>query len=293
MKLAHPALPFLFAATGIATFSVMDAVMKSASIQAGVYDAMLFRSLIATALMLPVWWLGGGRWPGRAALKVHATRASVVSAMALLWFWGLVRTPLAEAIALSFIAPLIALYLAAVLLGERIGRAAIMASLLGISGVLVIVSARFGSQTFTLEARWGMAAILASAVLYAWNLILQRQQAQVADPREIACFQSAMVAAILSLAAPWLAHLPDAPAFRDIALGAALATVSLMLLSWGYARAQAQALVPVEYSAFVWAALAGWWWFGEAVTIATLIGAALIVLGCLIAARMPTELTAL
>jgi S-adenosylmethionine uptake transporter len=58
-----------------------------------------------------------------------------------------------------------------------------------------------------------------------------------------------------------------------------------MLLSWGYARAEAQALVPLEYTAFVWAALAGRLWFGEAVTVATVSGAMLITFGCWIATR--------
>ena len=36
-------LPFLAAAAGIATFSLMDATMKSASIAAGVYSALVLR----------------------------------------------------------------------------------------------------------------------------------------------------------------------------------------------------------------------------------------------------------
>ena len=50
---------------------------------------------------------------------LHLWRGLVVSVMAFLFFWGLARVPLAEAIGLSFIAPLIALYLAAVLLKEK------------------------------------------------------------------------------------------------------------------------------------------------------------------------------
>jgi S-adenosylmethionine uptake transporter len=62
-----------------------------------------------------------------------------------------------------------------------------------------------------------------------------------------------------------------------------------MLLSWGYRRAEAQALVPIEYTGFVWAALFGWLWFDEAVTAATIAGTALIVTGCWIAVRKPAN----
>ena len=293
MARAHPILPFIAAAGGIATFSMMDATMKGASIAAGVYSALLLRCAFGTVLMLPVWLLSGARWPGRNVLQVHLLRSAVVSGMALLFFWGLVRIPIAEAIALSFIAPLIALYLAAVLLGEMIQPKAIAASMLGLSGVLVIAIARVASGTLGEQSGLGIGAVLASAVLYAWNLVLQRQQAQIAGPQEIALFQNLLVATILGLAAPWFLHWPGATALRDIALAAALAGISLLLLSWAYARAEAQALVPVEYTGFIWAALFGWLKFGEQVTWATLAGVVLIIVGSWIAARRPSQLTAL
>jgi S-adenosylmethionine uptake transporter len=69
-------------------------------------------------------------------------------------------------------------------------------------------------------------------------------------------------------------------------IGAALfATVSLLMLTWAYARAEAQVLVTTEYTGFVWLALLGWWFFGEELTLTTLAGAALIVVGCLLALR--------
>ena len=59
----------------------------------------------------------------------------------------------------------------------------------------------------------------------------------------------------------------------------------MLLLSWAYARAEAQILIPVEYTAFVWAAFFGWLFFAEPVTWPVLLGTALIVGGSLIAAR--------
>jgi S-adenosylmethionine uptake transporter len=115
-------------------------------------------------------------------------------------------------------------------------------------------------------------------------LVLQRQQALLAGPIEIAFFQNLLVAAILSLAAPWWLV---ANSEFTLTLGAAgLATVSVLMLSWAYARAEAQILIPVEYTAFVWAAIFGWLFFSEPVTIWTVGGTALIVAGSLVAARV-------
>lgn len=293
MQRAHPLLPFLSALAGVAVFSTMDALMKRASIDVGVYNALFFRSLCGTALMLPLWVLTGGRRPRQKVLLIHVMRSSVCAVMAWLFFWGLVRLPMAEAIALSFIAPLIALYLAAVTLGEKIEQRAVTASLLGFGGVVLIAATRLGSHEGGTEAALGIAAVLGSAVMYAWNIILQRQQAQLASPQEIAFFQNLCIALLLGLGAPWLAFIPDASALRDIAGGAFLAAVALMLLACGYARAEAQVLVATEYTAFIWAALMGWLWFDEQVTASTLGGVILIVAACWIAARRRTEVTAL
>ena len=284
MARLHPYLPLLAAVTGIALFACMDGTMKRASLTAGVYNALLFRSLIGTAVLFPLWRMSGERWPAAAALRLHGKRSIVVAVMALAYFWGLERVPLAEAIAISFIAPLIALYLAAAILGERIGRGAIAGSLLGLGGIVVISAEHLGSISGGDQGP-GIAAILSSAVLYGWNLILQRQQAQLASPRQVAFFQNLFMALILLLAAPWLAQLPSSSMLGLITGSAVLAASSLMLLSWAYARSEAQSLLPTEYSAFVWAALMGWLWFGERLDASTLIGGAVIVAGCLIAAR--------
>ena len=187
--------PFFAVTLGIALFSVMDALMKSASIAVGAYNAMLWRSLIGTALMFPLWKWRGGKWPDRAAMRLHMLRGAISGAMATSFFWGLVRVPMAEGIALSFIAPLIALYLAAAVLGEEVGKRAVWASVLGLAGVLVIAAGRLGEGTFSNDAAWGIASILASAVLYAFNLILQRKQAQIAGPIEVALFHGLTVTA--------------------------------------------------------------------------------------------------
>ncbi|MFM5923291.1 MAG: DMT family transporter [Novosphingobium sp.] len=289
----HHAAPFLAVILGIALFSVMDGLMKGASLLVGAYTAMLVRSIIGTALMFPLWKWRGGRWPDRGAMKLHALRGAISGAMATSFFWGLVYLPMAEGIALSFIAPLIALYLAAVLLGEQIGKGAVLASVLGLAGVVVIAAARMGEHALDPQAGWGIAAILFSAVLYAFNLILQRKQAQIAGPVEVALFQTVWVGIFLGLLSPWLLVRPDAAALAHIGAGAVLAMISLMVISWGYGRAETQALLPIEYTAFIWAALVGWIMFDEAVSWSTLAGALLIVAGCLIAARKHTEQTAL
>ncbi|MDE2561542.1 MAG: DMT family transporter [Sphingomonadales bacterium] len=277
-------LPLLVVLAGLASYSVMDGLMKAASIALGAYAAMFWRSALGAVLMAPPWLLRGRRLPSRAGLRLHAARGLVSSGMATLFFYGLVRTPMAEGMALSFIAPLLALYLAALTLGEKLSERAVAGSVLALAGVGVIAQGKFAGH-YDAESLKGLAAILVSALLYAVNLVLQRRQAQLAPPQEIALFQALFVTAFLALGAPWLAPFPPIGVVPLLAASALLAGVSLMGLGWAYARAEAQVLVPLEYTAFIWAALVGWVVFGEAVTWRTLAGVALIVAGCLYAAR--------
>ena len=278
------AIPFAVATAGIAFFSGMDAVMKALTIAIGAYNAMFWRILVGAAIGGAIWLALRSPRPSRAAMKVHLVRGMLSSVMAILFFWGLARVPLAQGVALAFVAPLIALYLAALILKEKIERKAIWGSLLGFAGVIVILlgqaEARMGPEAFQ-----GAMAILASAILYAWNIILMRQQALVAKPVEVAFFTGLIVGLCYLPFAPFLAALPPPDQYPAILAAALLGFGSLMLLSWAYARAEAQYLAPVEYTAFVWAALLGILVFAEPVKPPTLLGAAMIVAGCFIAAR--------
>ena len=279
-----PVVPFAVATLGIALFSTMDALMKGLSLAIGTYNALLWRTLAGAAIGGAVFFLRRSPRPGRAALRVHLIRGTMGSVMALTFFWGLARVPMAQAIALAFVAPLIALYLAAVFLKERIERSAILALLLGFAGVVVILAGQ-AQADLGREALLGSLSILVSAGLYGWNIILMRQQAQLAAPVEIAFFTALIMTLCFVLAAPFLATPPPLDQLPAILTAAALAFGSLLLLSWAYARAEAQRLAPVEYTGFLWAAIFGWLIFAEPVEPLTLVGAAMIVVACWVATR--------
>lgn len=279
-----PAAAFAVAAAGIGLFSIMDAFMKSLTLALGVYNALTWRTALSTIIGGTAWRASGGGWPSRAAARLHVLRGAITAAMALLFFWGLARVPMAQAIALSYIAPLLALLLGALLLKERVGPRVIAASVAALAGVAIILvghrAAALGREAFA-----GAAAILVSAVLYALNLVVARVQSQAARPGEIAFFQSAIVTAILLLASPWLLVLPPAAEWPKIAAGALLGTGSLFLLAWAYAHGETGYLATTEYTSFVYAAVLGWLVFGERVAPTTLAGAGVIVAACLFAAR--------
>ena len=281
----NPVPAYLVGILGIALFSLMDMVMKGLTLAIGTYSTLLWRSLIGIVLAAIPYLATRNPWPRGTALRLHLLRGAMMVPMAILFFWGLTRVPMAQAVALTFIAPLIALVLAALILKEPIGKRTAGGSLTAFAGVLIIF---FGQAQADLgrEALLGSFAVLGSAVIYAFNIIVMRRQAQNAGPIEIAFFQNIVIGVVLVAAIPVMG-LPPLPTghWGELLLAAGLSIGSLMLLGWAYARAGAAYLSTTEYSSFLWAIALGWWRFGETVSLFTLAGAALIVAGCLVAAR--------
>lgn len=277
-------LPFVAVCLGIAIFSGMDVVMKHLSIALGAYNAMLWRTMASLVLLVPIFLIRGGRWPSRPVLILHICRGLVMGCSLVLFFWALARVPMALGMALSFIAPLIALGLAALFLKEKVGRRAVGASVVAFAGVLVILGGQPGGGAVIPDWR-APAAILLAALLYAIGTVLSRPLAQRAGPVEVALFFNIVAGALFLTGAPWFAAWPAPVHVPALLLAALSATISIMLIAWAYARAEAQYLLPVEYSAFLWAALFGWLVFGETVTPATVAGAVLITGACLWSAR--------
>jgi len=282
----HPVKAFAVALAAVGILSVMDALMKALVIALGIYAISLWRSVVSLVMASALYLPRRLPWPSRSTLKIHVARAAVVMVMAFLFFWGIGRVPLAQAIALTFIAPLIALVLAALVLGETIGPRSIAGSIAAFAGVIVIVLGQARAELGP-GVLLGTVAIIASAICYAVNIVLMRHQALAAKPLEITFFQS-LVVTLLWIAVIPFAGLPVWPAtiwWGWIALASAMSIAGGLLFAYAYARAEASYLAVTEYSAFLWASALGWIVFQERLGPYTIAGAALIVGGCIVASR--------
>ena len=106
----HPVQAFAVALAAVAVLSIMDAVMKHLVLAIGIVAVSVWRALCQPRRSAPRSICPRRKpWPDRATLRIHICRGIVVTVMAFLFFWGIGRVPLAQAIALTFIAPLIAL----------------------------------------------------------------------------------------------------------------------------------------------------------------------------------------
>lgn len=281
----QPVQAFVVALAAVGVLSVMDALMKSLVIALGIYVVTVWRSLLGAITGALIYLPRRKGWPDRRTLRLHVGRGAIITVMGIAFFWGLARTPIAQAIALTFIAPLIALFLSALFLGEKVGKSVIGGSLLAFAGVALIFAGQ-AQADLGRDALLGSAAILFSALCYAVNIVLMRAQAMAARPPEITFFQNATIAAIMLLSVPLFGGVawPEGH-WWGLVTASLMSTAGILLFAYAYARGEASYLSVTEYSAFIWAAALGWFIFGEALSPLTVSGAVLIVAGCLMAAR--------
>jgi S-adenosylmethionine uptake transporter len=271
------------AAEGLLT--LMDALIKLLSAR---YPALQIAFLrfafgLAGAAAYAAWRPPG--WPTREALLYNGVRAGIIVVTATSFFFALGRLPLADAIALSFIAPVLTALLGAALLGERLDWRIGIALAAGLAGMMLIVGGKVGRGGIDRETAIGAGAVLVSAVGYALNIVVLRHRATRDPLSQIVLFQNLGPAVLLAVPVLWVW---TSLSWSDAVLFAVLGTLGVAahtMLAHAFARIEAARLAPVGYVTLVWGAIFGLLLFAEVPAPATLAGAALIVLGTILGQR--------
>jgi S-adenosylmethionine uptake transporter len=265
--------------------TLMDALIKSLTPRYPTPEIAFLRygfGLIG-ALLYAAWARPG--WPTREAALHNGLRACLIVVIATSFFFALGRLPLADAIALSFISPVLTALMGALLLGERLDWRIAGALAAGFAGMVLIVGGGIGAGGYTSDALIGAAAVLMSAIGYALNIIMLRHRATRDPLAQIVLIQN--LGPALILAVPGIL-LWTPPLAGDIAIFGLIGTIGVTahtMLAHAFARVEAARLAPVQYVTLVWGVLFGFLFFAEVPTVVTYLGAGLIVLGTLVTRR--------
>jgi S-adenosylmethionine uptake transporter len=215
--------------------------------------------------------------------RAHAVRGSVIAACAVTFFWALSVLPLAEAVTLSFIYPLLAPFVARMVLKERIRPLSVVCAVVGFAGVLVAMQGA-PSEAEAPQHDLGVAAVLVSAFFFSIAIVLLRERAQKDGAPIVGLMTSLFPGLILLGPTIVLVTPPVLDAWPFFLLMGAFAAIFMYLMARAYARAEAQQLAPIHYSEFLWAVLIGYLVFQETPRAEIWMGAALIITACLYAA---------
>jgi drug/metabolite transporter (DMT)-like permease len=194
-----------------------------------------------------------------------------------LFYLSLQHLPLAEAAAITFVAPVLVSALSGPMLGERVTRRQWTAVTLGFLGVLVII--RPGGGLLTLAVVFP----LTTALLFALYQIMTRKLAGRENPFTTLFFTALVGAVATSLVLPFNWKTPTlTQAALMVAIGC-LGGFGHFLLIRAVELASPTALAPFLYTQLVWSTLLAYIAFREFPDGASLLGMLIIVLAGLLA----------
>ena len=267
-----PATAVLMIVGAVATFSIMDATIKTMLPRLPVPFLVWARWTFQVVAMLI--WLGPtmGRGMVRTQrLPLQLVRGLLLISSSLCFFMALGSLPLAEATAINYTTPVLVILLAVLFLGERMTPPRIAFVVAGVVGMLLIV--RPGADLF----RGASLLVLGSASFYAVFQILTRVMARE-DPRVMLLYPALVGAAVMTVAWPFFGSRLDLT-WLDMAkllMVGVLGTAGHFLLILAFQRAPASALTPFTYAHLVFATMVGWLVFGDFPDALTLVGMAVI-----------------
>jgi S-adenosylmethionine uptake transporter len=269
-----------FGAAGIAVLCLMDGVIKHLVRDHDALTVTFGRYLFALVFALLVWMRAGRPALTPDMWRAHALRGAVIAVSGVTFFWSLKVLPLAEAITISFVAPLLIPFFASALLGERLRLKNLLAGGIGFLGVVV---ASLGAPAAAGDERrlLGIAAIVTAAVTYALSMTLLRGRADKDGPEAVGVLAALIPGLILAGPAVSVGALPQADALPWFVLMGLFGAAGMFFLARAYAGAEAQALAPLEYTALIWAAAIGFFFFAEIPRWQVLAGAVIIIGACL------------
>ena len=250
----------------------MDALAKLLSSRYPVLQLVWARFFFHFLLVLPIaLWRHGGGVLAAPAPALQVGRGLCLMGATICFFAAIRTIPLADAIALIFFDAVIIVILSAVLLHERVPPGRLVASVIGLSGVLLIVQPGFGNF------QWASLLALAAAFFFALYFLSTRYLSGNTPPLVMLAWQGVGGFVVMSALVPlvWVSPTP-----ADLAMMGALGIIGAsghLLLIRAFEYAEASLLAPFLYTEIIMQVLLGYWLFGDIPNRWAVAGIALII----------------
>ena len=266
----------LWAAVAMVAFSLNDVIVKFLSGGYALYELMFIRSLTGVLVIALILAPLMGATLRTRRLPVHILRGLCVVFANFCFFLGLAALPLADAVAIFFISPLLISVFSVIVLGETVGPRRWAAIAVGLVGVLIVL--RPGTSAFQVAALLPLAAAFGYAMLHILTRKIGGTEQALAMVFYIqSTFLAVSVAAGLALghgafdtfdhpSAQFLFAAWVWPEMPDLLLAISLGLVSSLggfCISQAYRLSEAALIAPVEYLAMPLAVIFGLTVFGE------------------------------
>ncbi|RED13876.1 DMT family transporter [Pontivivens insulae] len=230
--------------------TAMSAAIHAVADRLPVGQIMFWRALLALPPIL-IYMLWRNESLRTAHPRLHITRGALGAISMALSFLSLAYLPVANAQALAYLAPVLALPLAALLLGERLTLTVILAAALGFGGVLAMLW-----QALALPGD-GAAIGVAAGLAYAFTMAFVRvhtKRMTVTEGSSTIAFYFAIVAAASGLVTLPFGWQPlSLTSFTWLTLAGLLGGVGHIISNEATARAPVSTLAPFDFTGLIWA----------------------------------------
>jgi drug/metabolite transporter (DMT)-like permease len=258
--------------TGIALFSINDALGKWLLATYSVGELLLVRSVTALILLAPFIRQAGiaaftrAPRPGLQILRVVLSTLEVA-----MFFWAVSYLPLADTVTFYLAGPIYVTALSVVLLGERVGWHRWTAVIAGFVGVLLAL--RPSAASVTLPALIALTGSVIFACLMIVTRLLRETQNTVLVAGQLA---GTLLFGVVMLPFGWITPPPGDLAM--LSLFGVFSILALACVNRALKLAAASVVVPYQYTMIIWAVVLGYVVFGDAPDALTLSGALVIVM---------------
>ncbi len=259
-------------ALGFFSFSVCDALAKLLTDEFHPFQVAWMRML---GLFLGVCFIiaqRGVRILYTPKPHLQIIRGVVAACSATLFVFAIDHVPLADAIAVSFVAPFIVTIFGAVLLKEPVGIRRWLAVLAGFIGMLVVI--RPGMGVF----HPAIFLVLVAAVFFAIRQLASRWLSGIDPVITTVCYTAIVAFSILTLFQPFYWVTPSSGKIMLLIVAMALTSaVGEILIIRALDIAHSVVLAPIHYTLIIWGTLYGLFMFGDRPDQWTLLGCSIIV----------------
>ncbi len=274
------ALYMIAAALG---FSVMNIAIRSAAEELDPLQIAFFRNFFALVFMLPWLWQVGAAGLRTAHLGLHLWRAAIGLGAMCCWFYSIALLPLAEAVALNFTVPMFATVGAAIFLGEIVRARRWTATIVGFLGVLIILRPGFTELTPA------MALPVIAAAFMAISVIMVKKLSGSDKPAAIVFLMNLLLTPLSLVPALFVWRWPSWEVFALMVLVGFFAMASHIAITRAYTKADASAILPLDYARLPFIAGLAFLIFGEVPELWTWVGAGVIAASAIYIARRETQ----
>ncbi len=258
-----------------AMFTAMHAAIRlvsAAGPEGGLhpFEIAFFRNFFGLCVLLPVL-LRAGLAPLRTQrFGLHALRSGMQSMAMLMFFTALTLSPLADISALSFLAPLFATVGAALVLGEVVRLRRWSALIIGFAGAMVVLGPGLD------EISTGLLLVVVSSAIWGATMLVIKNLGRTDSSLTITVYMGLLMTPITLVPALFVWRMPTLVELAGLVVLAALGTVGHLAMAQSFKEADASAVLPLEFTRLIWAALFGFWLFAEVPGLRTWIGGAMI-----------------